>query len=64
MLLIFHRIPVESSGKIEPIISNVLCIHRNYAELAVDGSCYATLVEMASSDIMCQLLCNDNFVTN
>lgn len=67
--LIFHRIHVETSAKFETILSNVLRIHRNYAErasseLAADGSCYATLVEMANSDIMCQLLCNESVVTN
>lgn len=50
----------------------MLRIHRNYEERAstervADGSCYVTLtlVEMASSNSMCQLLCNvnDNVVT-
>lgn len=63
-ILTFHRIGVETSVKYETIISNVSRIHRNYAErasseLAADGSCYATLVETANSDTMCQLLCND-----
>lgn len=46
----------------------MLRIHRNNAErasseLAADGS-YVTQVEMGSSNIVCQLLCNDNLVTN
>lgn len=48
---------VKNSGKFETISLNVLRIHRNYAErasseLAAHGSCYATVTEMANSDVM------------
>lgn len=63
--LVFHCVPVETSGRFETIISNVLRIHRNYAERA---SCrwWKLLCNTCGKgwlNVACQL-CNDNLVAN